>query len=675
MLLYSGNLALRSSDAAAAEQCFRESISRFSDLPTADECRLGLVKSLELQKKPDECEPLLREVARHDHSPWSEMAVLQLASRDLNANRPQAALEQFESIEKRFPSSPLLIQAHLGAGHALYQLARYDEAQKQLQGLSSSNDVGDEARYWLALVHKAQDHQKAVAVAAKAAEVAAQAAKEAAETKAVVATSRREPKPKLDAEPAPLKNPVAESLAAVVKTPETEQSAAAHEEQVRRRSATIRYQAAEAMIQAGDFGRAIGTLQIGDNSGDDPRSLANRYLLATALKGAGRSDEALETLDALSAALAVRTAQPASNEDLAALKTLNRNVQFSKGMTLAGCERFAEAIEPLRNSLTATNGTYDGNGERARSTLAICFAKSSRLEEARQVVADLKAANPRSDLIVSTSLAVADAATAAEQFKIAADMFAVLATDDNSSDTIAKGLAGLGHAQLQAGDNAAAASTFAKFLERFSKDPQAPDIALARGQALVAQGMDEAALTAYRQALIRYPKSKETPQLLSAAAQLADRLEKDDEAAPLYERLIREFPDSPDLDAALYGYAWCLRDLGRGNESEKAFRQLYEKHPNSKFWADSTFRLAERAVQHNDRAAASTYLDQLMTVGCPAAVLQHALYLQGQTAIGEQKWSAGEAPLKRIVDEFPEGELRLPAEYWLAEIAYREGRL
>ena len=55
-------------------------------------------------------------------------------------------------------------------------------------------------------------------------------------------------------------------------------------EQNRRRSAIIRYQAADGMIRAGDYGRAISMLEMGDNSGDDPRSLANRYLLPIALE-------------------------------------------------------------------------------------------------------------------------------------------------------------------------------------------------------------------------------------------------------------------------------------------------------------------------------------------------------------------------------------------------------
>ena len=61
----------------------------------------------------------------------------------------------------------------------------------------------------------------------------------------------------------------------------------------------IRYQQAEAMIHAKQFDRAVGMLEIGDNSGDDPSSLGNRYLLAVALQSMKRDEEALQTLDDL----------------------------------------------------------------------------------------------------------------------------------------------------------------------------------------------------------------------------------------------------------------------------------------------------------------------------------------------------------------------------------------
>ena len=184
-------------------------------------------------------------------------------------------------------------------------------------------------------------------------------------------------------------------------------------------------------------------------------------------------------------------------------------------------------------------------------------------------------------------------------------------------------------------------------------------------------GRDSAAANVYRQALAHYRDAPQVPALLAAAAHLHDRLGEDEEAIAMYQRLVREYPNNQEVDAALYGWAWALRDMGRGNESDKIFRQIYREHRDSRFWADATYRLAERASQHGNRAAAGELLRPLVNGDCPPAVLEHALYLQAQMAITEHHWAEAEPPLKRLIDEFPKGELALAAEFWYAEIAYR----
>jgi TolA-binding protein len=268
---------------------------------------------------------------------------------------------------------------------------------------------------------------------------------------------------------------------------------------------------------------------------------------------------------------------------------------------------------------------------------------------------------------------VAQAAYAAKLYKVAGPLFSELATDGNPPQLVAKGLSGAGWCHLQTGENQAANDAFAKFLESFPNDPRAPEAALARCQVLEREGLDDSAAQAYRQAIKKYAQSKQLPEMLLAAAKLFDRLQRPDDAAPLYQRLVADFPNSSDADAALYSWGWSLRDLGRGADADKVFQLLYENYPKSRFWADSTYRLAERASQQSNPEAADALLNQLVSTDCPAPVLQHALYLQGQIAIDAQQWSAAEKPLSRLVREFPQGSLTLAAEFWLAENAYRSG--
>ena len=150
-------------------------------------------------------------------------------------------------------------------------------------------------------------------------------------------------------------------------------------------------------------------------------------------------------------------------------------------------------------------------------------------------------------------------------------------------------------------------------------------------------------------------------------------MQRPEDSAPLYQRLVADYPTLPDVDSALYSWGWSLRDLGHGADADKVFQLLYDNYPKSRYWADSAYRLAERASQQSEPEKADALLKQIVGVEASPAVLQHALYLQGQIAINVEKWSTAEPPLTRLVREFPDCSLHLAAEFWLAEIAYRSG--
>lgn len=736
VLMYQADLAVKSGDAAEATQLYRESLTRFADQPCADECRLNLAHTLAAQKQTDAATSLLRDIAQRDHSPWTEMALLELGDDAAAMGRNQQAFELYDSIVQRFPNGPLILQAQLGRGVSLYQLGRYEDAQRSLAEAASNKDLAPEARHWLVQSQKAQKQWNAAADTLSAAlqnraksDVASPgpsytAPEPAAETSAVSAR-RDSPRKIVESNPAQSQRaaktsqeptlahpptavvddkpaapadadaevsveivndvaagkPPAQKHVAAEKT--AAEKAAVVDEQQRRRAAVSRFQTAEAMIRAGDFRRAIGTLQVVDDTADDPPSLANRYLLAVALQGAKRNDEAMATLRELIAVIDNKLAtiatdrsdepaaasDPVSKDDLTALHSLRANVLLAQATSLVAAEQFAQAIEPLQQYLTI--GRQDVGAERASSALVVCFARTNHLDEARKALDDFRAKYPNSTMTLPITLQVADAAYLSGQHAIAADLFTTLSADGNPPEMMAKGLAGLGWSRAKLGDYEAADRVFAQFLERYPTDPNAAGAALARGQALEHLGRDSAAATVYRQALVHYRNAPQLSGLLSAAAHLHDRLGEDEEAIQMYQRLAREFPNSPEVDAALYGWAWALRDMGRGNESDKIFRQIHREHPTSPFWADATYRLAERASQHGNRAAATELLRPLLNGDCPPAVLEHALYLQAQIAIGERHWIDAEPPLQRLIAEFPKGELALAAEFWFAEIAYR----
>ena len=164
------------------------------------------------------------------------------------------------------------------------------------------------------------------------------------------------------------------------------------------------------------------------------------------------------------------------------------------------------------------------------------------------------------------------------------------------------------------------------------------------------------------------------PAALFAAARLHDRLEQDREAAALLQRLVKEFPEFGELDATLYELAWVLLDLDQADQAEVAFVRISDEFPQSKFWADATYRLAERAARTKDLARAATFADTLLKAKCDADLRERALYLRGQVAASAAEWDEVARFMQQFMDDYPASPVRLSAEYWLAESDFRRDR-
>ena len=161
VLMYQSDSAMQAGDAATAAQGYRDSIERFGDQPTADQCRIGLAQALMAQKQFDSGDAVLHDVAQRNHSPWSEMALLQLAEEAFRARRVQESFDICDSVIQHFPSSPMVAQARLGRGRAAYLLNKFDDAQRDLAAAASDRQIGNEARHWLAQAQKAQKQSAA----------------------------------------------------------------------------------------------------------------------------------------------------------------------------------------------------------------------------------------------------------------------------------------------------------------------------------------------------------------------------------------------------------------------------------------------------------------------------------------------------------------------------------
>lgn len=418
--------------------------------------------------------------------------------------------------------------------------------------------------------------------------------------------------------------------------------------------------AARSMIEHKQYAEAAAQMEseIGRNRTGrlTSQDLEYRYLLAVSYEGLRRYEEALAAL------------LPVVDNAAGPLKV---QAQLTQGSLLLNLKRYADAIAPLEAFLA---GKPTGDAEAtALARLTICTATTRQFDKAKRAYAELVAKYPKDSIIAPTTERLADLAYDAGDVAWAADLSARLATASASTEYAIKGKLGLAWSQFQSGKLAEAAATFDELLRKDPPEAVAAEAALARGQILAMLGQTEMALTMFERVIARNSGSVQHADALLAAARLHDKLQQPQAAAALYERLDREHSQFPKLDVVLYDWAWSLRALGKPDEADRLFERLCQQYPQSRFRADATYRLAQRAFDAKDFPRAIARADEAIAAKADPLVREYALHLRGQIAVAKADWTKVREVFETLLAEFPESRRRLVAAYWIAEAYYRQG--
>ena len=289
---------------------------------------------------------------------------------------------------------------------------------------------------------------------------------------------------------------------------------------------------------------------------------------------------------------------------------LKADAQLEQGLLLLALKKYAEAIPPLESFLA---GKPTGEAEaKALGGLAIALARAGRIDKAKRVYAELLGKYPKHPLVAPATEQLAEAAYDANDAAWSAELSSRLAAAGNSAEYELKGKLNLGWSQFKAGKLAEAADTFDQLLQRNPPEPMAAEAALVRGHVLEQLGRSEPALAMYDLVIQKHPASPQHADALLAAARLHNNLKQWPEAVALCERLAHDHPQFPKLDAALYEWAWGLLELGKAEDAQRLFERLHKEYPQSRFWADATCRMAQRAFDAKDYDRANQLIDALL---------------------------------------------------------------
>ncbi len=352
-------------------------------------------------------------------------------------------------------------------------------------------------------------------------------------------------------------------------------------------------------------------------------------------------------------------------------KALKEDAELARAELSMAQERYRDALgtlEPLAGSNSAETAL------RTAGLMAVCLMRTGQTEKARQLHGDWESKQPAKALAIAVREQLAEAAYAGGEFGWAESLFGSLAADEGAGVKVSV-LAGLAWSQFRSGKPSEAAATFGRLLQRDPPAALAAEVSLARGQAFEKLGRSDPALAMYDRVIQRHASTPQYAAALGLAARLRHKLHQDREAAALFERLVREHPALPDMDAVLYQWAWALSDSGCEAEAAELFQRVHANHRASAYWADATFRLAQRAFTARDYFRARDLLTPLLDDKVEAGVRRGALFLRAQVAGAEEDWGAAEECFGKVAsDAAGAAGLRRAAEYGGAEALFRQGK-
>ena len=644
VLPYLGNIALAEKDAGVAADAFRAGLAQFPHGRLQDNCRLGLARALAMQGKPDEAEKILRALAAKPTARLAGEAQYRLGLLQFTTGQYAQAAETLRSATSSVAAN---WQPHvqLCLALALRKLGQADESHDLLTKVAAEEKIGIDARYWLAVEHKEAGRWK------PAADALVKLAKECPKDHQLLAAIS------FHAGDALLRDgrldAAAEHFQAVLALPKAGNRWADD--------------AARAMVQV--------ALRTKDHQRLDRHAAAfSKRFGKNPLRGDVDHMRARSLLERKQFQKTLEAIQPVVADAEGRLK---HDALLVEASALVGLKRFQDAIRPLEAFLhvtTADRVAVDIEDKiRALGQLAICHARSGNLDEAKKCHARLMNEHIDHELFAPTVAELAENAFSSGRFQWSAELFEWLVEESGRQEFAISGLAGLAWSRLENKQESLANSTFERLLLKSPGPELAAEAAFVRGRILESMQRHDGALAMYDRVIERHPTSPQHPKALLAAARLRTRLSSLEEAAKLYKRLADDYASATNLDTVLYEWSWTLRDLGRQEESIPLFEQVHREFPDSRLWADATYRLAAEAFDKGDNERAGELIERILAQGDKPLAFAHALALKWQIAAFQGRWDDVGKAARMLLHECPKSDMRLVGEYWVAESTYRRG--
>lgn len=418
------------------------------------------------------------------------------------------------------------------------------------------------------------------------------------------------------------------------------------------------------------------------------------YLLGLALIATDANEEAIESL---TRALPLAEEAQEISDLTAAPSRLGIGIHMALGTAHSRLENHEAAISHREAFLLLETEGRDATN--CAAELAADYLANGQIDEAwhwAKWVAVNAAKHPRLESVIQK---IGESSFISQDWETAKGAFEYLAKQSDNPELIARGWSGSAWVAYQTEDMEAAAKAFEKVYANTPTGETAAEACYMLGR--LTQDTDaKLAGEWYSKVFAADPTSRHAPESqLKVARLLRDSGTAEDLAASLqaYTSLLETRPDLnidrqsdgtdsedasrvdheplAELDVVLYERAWLLRSLDRENDALRDFQLLVEQYPESEYWSDTAFRLAELLSQAGEYGNANQLLVKIVkrssTDSASTEITPYAIYLLSQNAIHQQEWTTALEYLDSLLSSDAPSEMQIAATYWKGEAHFR----
>lgn len=685
-LPYLADAQLRLGKAELAATNFAAAIKLFPQGKLLEDSRWGLAKALEAQQKFSEATEIYRQLAANPAGTRAAQAQLQIASRFFEQREFAQAAAEYLELVKKFPESKYVPTAHLNAGYAYYEQKDFKSAASQFELAAKDEQQAPLGHYWHGMAQKQLGDLAAAEAIFKTAfekhgahSIAEQILFQWADCELRLA--------KFDS--------AEKHFAEVVKRwPEGAWAddslyfagEAALQRANRATDEAVRLAAIEA---AEGYVQQFTTSQ--PNSG---LKLYNDLLRSRVLLARGAEADVVAASEILKSVLAsaqrpqtqaqaryhLARAQQRLKQPAAVVETLEPLVaqvraEGAKSEFIDGLVLYASSLLMDKKYAAAKTAAADyvrlvPQGDQLDQALAVQALAQAQLKEfdaARESVEQLRRSVPKSLLLHSTALQLADVAYAQKEFEVAQHWYASVIAAGPDSSSYVPALSGQSWSQFERKQFQAAAAGFEKIVQDFPQHALAPEAAFKWGESLLLDGQLAEAAQAFSKSFEQFSPGKYGYLCGLEAARTHRRLNNIEDADAAYRQLLEKYPKPDNLDKLLYEWALTNYHAERYARSDEIFRRIVAEFPDSDVADDARFFLAESDLDAGKVDEAKQVFQELeQSPKSDVEVQQRCLLQLMAIAEVQQKWDDLQAISEKSRSRFPEGLYRSDSDFFLA---------